>query len=71
MIINGIFARPAATPISSAGGTSLNLDYPPTANVAFRIGRALPDGQKTLFFSTMTARARNYGNLTTSIALSF
>ncbi len=53
-----------------AGGTSLNLDYLPTANVAFRIeGRYLRS--QNAIFQHDTGPSRNYGNLTTSIALSF
>ena len=53
-----------------AGGTSLNLDYLPTANVAFRVeGRYLRS--ENAIFQHDTGLSRNYGNLTTSIALSF
>ena len=53
-----------------AGGTSLNLDYLPTANVAFRIeGRYLRS--ENAIFQHDGGPSRNYGNLTTSIALSF
>ncbi len=53
-----------------AGGTSLNLDYLPTANVAFRVeGRYLRS--ENAIFQHDNGPSRNYGNLTTSIALSF
>ena len=53
-----------------AGGTSLNLDYLPTANVAFRVeGRYLR--AQDAIFQHDTGNSRNYGNVTTSIALSF
>jgi len=53
-----------------AGGTSLNLDYLPTANVAFRVeGRYLR--AQDAIFQHDNGGSRNYGNLTTSIALSF
>ncbi|MFD1872936.1 porin [Hymenobacter bucti] len=53
-----------------AGGTSLNLDYLPTPNVAFRVeGRYLRAQQA--IFQHDTGNSRNYGNLTTSVALSF
>jgi hypothetical protein len=53
-----------------AGGTSLNLDYLPTSNVAFRIeGRYLRS--QNAIFQHDNGLSRNYGNITTSIALSF
>ena len=53
-----------------AGGTSLNLDYLPTANVAFRVeGRYLR--AQSVIFQHDAGASRNYGNLTTSVALSF
>ncbi|MDJ0366995.1 porin [Hymenobacter sp. H14-R3] len=53
-----------------AGGTSLNLDYLPTANVAFRVeGRYLR--AQDAIFQHDNGNSRNYGNLTTSVALSF
>ena len=52
-----------------AGG-SLNLDYLPTTNVAFRVeGRYLRG--KDAIFQHDAGASRNYGNLTTSVALSF
>ncbi len=53
-----------------AGGTSLNLDYLPTANVAFRVeGRYLR--AQSPIFEHDNGFSQNYGNLTTSVALSF
>lgn len=53
-----------------AGGTSLNFDYLPTPNVAFRVeGRYLR--AQDAIFQHDTESSRNYGNLTTSLALSF
>jgi hypothetical protein len=53
-----------------AGGTSLNLDYLPTPNVAFRVeGRYLR--AQSAIFQHDNGASRNYGNLTTSVALSF
>lgn len=53
-----------------AGGTSLNLDYLPTPNVAFRVeGRYLR--AQSPIFEHDNGSSRNYGNLTTSVALSF
>ena len=53
-----------------AGGTSLNFDYLPTANVTFRVeGRYLR--AQDAIFQHDTGASRNYGNVTTSVALSF
>ncbi|NML64296.1 porin [Hymenobacter sp. RP-2-7] len=53
-----------------AGGTSLNFDYVPTSHVAFRIeGRYLRS--ENPIFQHDFGFSRNYGNLTSSIALSF
>ncbi|MGI4884841.1 MAG: porin [Janthinobacterium lividum] len=69
VIINGI-SPGLADANFKAGGTSLNLDYLPTANVAFRIeGRYLR--AQNAIFQHDAGLSRNYGNLTTSIALSF
>ncbi|GAB3635709.1 porin [Hymenobacter arcticus] len=69
VIISSIM--PAATDARFlAGGTSLNLDYLPTPNVAFRVeGRYLR--AQDAIFQHDTGNSRNYGNLTTSVALSF
>ncbi|WP_410503444.1 outer membrane beta-barrel protein [Hymenobacter sp. AT01-02] len=50
---------------------SLNLDYLPTSNVAFRVeGRVFHSGQD--FLTDRNGQPTNsYGNLTSSIALSF
>jgi hypothetical protein len=53
-----------------AGGTSLNIDYLPTANVAFRVEGRYLRAQDAIFQHDNGA-SRNYGNLTTSVALSF
>jgi hypothetical protein len=69
VIINGISPGLADADFK-AGGTSLNFDYLPTAHVAFRLeGRYLRSG--SAIFQHDTGPSRNYGNLTTSIALSF
>ncbi|WP_165903909.1 porin [Hymenobacter gummosus] len=53
------------------GGASLNLDYAPTAHVLVRLeGRALRS-QDRLFTADAGRPTRTYGNLTSSIALSF
>ncbi|WP_210521847.1 porin [Hymenobacter terricola] len=69
VIINSI--KPALTDADfRAAGGSLNLDYLPTANVAFRIeGRFLRS--RDAIFQHDAGVSRNYGNLTSSIALSF
>ena len=54
-----------------AAGTSLNLDYAPGSNVVFRVeGRYLNAG-RAIFQQREGRISHNYGNLTTSIALSF
>ncbi len=69
VIINSISPVPSAARFL-AGGTSLNLDYLPTANVAFRVeGRYLR--AQNAIFQHDTGASRNYGNVTTSVALSF
>ncbi|OGX90708.1 porin [Hymenobacter coccineus] len=69
VFINGI--SPGLTDADfKAGGTSLNLDYLPTANVTFRVeGRYLR--AQNAIFQHDGGPSRNYGNLTTSVALSF
>jgi hypothetical protein len=69
VIINGI-SPGLANADFKAGGTSLNIDYLPTANVAFRVeGRYLRS--QDAIFQHDAGDSRNYGNLTTSVALSF
>jgi len=53
-----------------AGGTSLNLDYLPTAHVAFRVEGRYLRAQGPIF-EHADDFSPNYGNVTTSIALSF
>ena len=53
-----------------AGG-SLNLDYLPSSNVAFRVEGRYLNGMKGVFARSDNADNRSYGNVTTSIALSF
>jgi hypothetical protein len=53
-----------------AGG-SLNLDYLPTSNVAFRVEGRYLNGMRGVFARSDNADNRSYGNITTSIALSF
>lgn len=50
---------------------SLNLDYAPTANVVFRVEGRLMDAKRPVFEQRNSRTADSYGNLTSSIALSF
>lgn len=50
---------------------SLNLDYAPSANVVFRVEGRLLDAKRPLFEQRNSRTADSYGNLTSSIALSF
>ena len=69
VIINSISPAPTDARFL-AGGTSLNFDYLPTANVAFRVeGRYLR--AQNAIFQHDTGNSQNYGNVTTSVALSF
>jgi hypothetical protein len=70
VIINSI--SPSATDANfNVKSASLNLDYLPTSNVAFRVeGRVFHSGQD--FLTDRNGQpTNNYGNLTSSIALSF
>ncbi|UOQ51676.1 porin [Hymenobacter cellulosivorans] len=53
-----------------AGG-SLNLDYAPAANVLFRVEGRYLQAQDAIFQQRDAQTADGYGNLTTSVALSF
>ncbi|WP_201978944.1 porin [Hymenobacter rubidus] len=53
-----------------AGG-SLNLDYAPASNVLFRVEGRYLNGINGVFARPDNAANQSYGNLTTSIALSF
>ena len=69
VIINSIKPALSDADFRAAGG-SLNLDYLPASNVAFRVeGRFLRS--RNAIFQHETNASRNYGNITTSIALSF
>ncbi|RYU76447.1 porin [Hymenobacter persicinus] len=52
-------------------GASLNLDYSPTANVVWRVEGRLLTARSPLFEQRHGRQADSYGNLTSSIALSF
>ncbi|RZK30081.1 MAG: porin, partial [Hymenobacter sp.] len=69
VLINSISPAPTEARFL-AGGTSLNLDYLPAPNVAFRVEGRYLRAQNSIFQHD-TNTSRNYGNVTTSIALSF
>ena len=70
VIIRSIMPAALDTDFRVAGG-SLNLDYLPTSNVAFRVEGRYLNGMKGVFARSDNADNRSYGNVTTSIALSF
>ena len=53
-----------------AGG-SLNLDYAPASNVVFRVEGRYLNGINGIFARSDNANNQSYGNMTTSIAISF
>jgi hypothetical protein len=64
--------KPAATDADfRVAGGSLNLDYLPSRNVAFRVEGRYLNGVKGVFARSDNPDNRSYGNVTTSIALSF
>jgi hypothetical protein len=70
VIIRSIMPNALSSDFRVAGG-SLNLDYLPTSNVAFRVEGRYLNGMKGVFARGDNADNRSYGNVTTSIALSF
>ncbi|WP_426059853.1 porin [Hymenobacter sp. B1770] len=54
-----------------AGGGSLNLDYAPTANVLLRLEGRYLQGRAPVFSRVENPSANSYGNLTSSVAISF
>jgi hypothetical protein len=52
-------------------GASLNFDYAPSAHVLVRLEGKFLNSQNTRFPTTDATPARNYGNLTSTVALSF
>lgn len=50
---------------------SLNLDYAPTANVVFRVEGRLMDAKRSIFEQRNNRTSDSYGNVTSSIAISF
>ncbi|HEX8657804.1 MAG TPA: porin [Hymenobacter sp.] len=53
------------------GGGSLNLDYAPATNVLLRLEGRYLRGQAPVFSRPDNATANSYGNLTSSLAISF
>ena len=70
VLIRSIMPRALDQDFRVAGG-SLNLDYLPTSNVAFRVEGRYLNGMRGVFARSDNANNRSYGNVTTSIALSF
>ncbi|MBH8568016.1 porin [Microvirga sp. STS02] len=70
VIIRSIMPRALDQDFRVAGG-SLNLDYAPAANVLFRVEGRYLNGMRGVFARADNADNRSYGNVTTSLALSF
>ena len=70
VIIRSVMPAAADNDFRVAGG-SLNLDYLPASNVAFRVEGRYLNGMRGVFARSDNADNRSYGNVTTSIALSF
>ncbi|GAB3290158.1 porin [Hymenobacter humi] len=70
VIISGITPNPGE-PDFRAGGGSLNLDYAPTTNVLLRVEGRYLRGRAPVFQRAEDPSADSYGNLTSSLAISF
>lgn len=70
VIISSLSPAPTAADFKAKGG-SLNLDYAPTGNVLFRVEGRLLTSKRNIFMQKDGKAADSYGNLTSSIALSF
>jgi hypothetical protein len=70
VLIRSIMPRALDTDFRVAGG-SLNLDYAPASNVVFRVEGRYLNGRRGVFARADNADNRSYGNVTTSLALSF
>ncbi|OUJ72305.1 porin [Hymenobacter crusticola] len=70
VIINSIMPAATDADVKLKGG-SLNLDYAPTSNVVFRVEGRLLDAKSNIFQQKDGRTSDSYGNLTSSIALSF
>jgi len=71
VIVSGIISPTAAVPLFEAGGGSLNLDYSPTSNVMLRLEGRYLVGKAPVFQRDDDPTANSYGNLTSSLAISF
>ncbi|MCC3154517.1 porin [Hymenobacter sp. BT770] len=70
VVIHGITPNPGS-PDFRAGGGSLNLDYAPATNVLLRLEGRYLRGRAPVFERADDPTADSYGNLTSSLALSF
>ncbi|RTQ51713.1 porin [Hymenobacter gummosus] len=70
VIIRSIMPTPTDANFRVGGG-SLNLDYAPTSNLLFRVEGRVLRSRDALFPDDAGQPAQTYGNLTSSIALSF
>ncbi|MBD2767468.1 porin [Hymenobacter sp. BT664] len=70
VIINTISPGPGEADFK-AGGGSLNLDYAPATNVLLRLEGRYLRGQAPVFERPDNPTANSYGNLTSSLAISF
>ena len=70
VVIRGISPTPG-NPDFRAGGGSLNLDYAPAANMLLRLEGRYLRGRAPVFQRADDPTADSYGNLTSSLAISF
>lgn len=70
VIINSIAPRSADRALK-VKAASLNFDYAPTANVLFRVEGRVFDAKDTIFLQDDNKTSDSYGNITSSIAISF
>jgi hypothetical protein len=59
------------TPNSFIRGGSLNLDYAPTGNVLVRVEGRVLNAKDNIFLETGGRSRDTYGNVTSSVAISF
>ncbi|HEX8428177.1 porin [Hymenobacter sp.] len=70
VIINS-FAPTTGSANYEVKGASLNLDYAPTSNVLFRVEGRVLDAEDRIFLQENGNTSDSYGNITSSIAISF
>ncbi|HEX8505376.1 MAG TPA: porin [Hymenobacter sp.] len=70
-VIIGSFAPAVGTPNSFIRGGSLNLDYAPTGNVLVRVEGRVLNAKDNIFLETGGRSRDTYGNVTSSVAISF